>query len=216
MTARNPHTRHCDTSDPHGGQQWRRQVEAVYGVNVWIIRACYSQFHTIIDKRSRDGITPPTHSHPTILTPLYSNDCVQTWRVLRQPVTAAVCLGHTRFLTAMYAGLFITDCILALLPSITSFPHPASLTAIDNIPPPPPLTFPLRGSEDSLRAEVGHKPRQSHHHPAVRPHRRSSIRATLPTVGVRVLLPSSPPRSELSLPLLVFLPPNTVPLFSKW
>lgn len=66
-------------------------------------------------------------------------------------------------------------------------------------PPPTPLTFPLRDSEGSLRAEVRHDHRQHHHHPAVWPHRRrvrssTTIRATLPTVGV-LLYPVLPPRS---------------------
>lgn len=69
-------------------------------------------------------------------------------------------------------------------------PHP---------PPPTPLTFSLRDSEGSLRAEVRHDHRQHHHHPAVWPHRRrvrssTTIRATLPTVGV-LLSPVLPPRS---------------------
>lgn len=82
----------------------------------------------------------------------------------------------------------------------------ASLTGFQHPPPPPPpptpLTFPLRDSEGSLRAEVRHDHRQHYHHPAVWPHRRrvrssNTIRATLPTVGV-LLSPVLPPRSVLS------------------
>lgn len=84
-------------------------------------------------------------------------------------------------------------------------------------PPPAPLTFPLRGSERSLRAEVRHDPRQRYHRPAVWPHRRrvrsstTTIRATPPTVGIVVLLsPVPPPRSVLSPS-----PPSAVLLIIK-
>lgn len=71
-------------------------------------------------------------------------------------------------------------------------------------PPPTPLTFPLRDSEGSLRAEVRHGHRQHHRHPAVWPHRRrvpsdNSIRATQqPRVGVVLSPPVLPPRSAPS------------------
>lgn len=101
-------------------------------------------------------------------------------------------------------------CIPLLLSSasLTGFqpaPPPSS-------PPPTPLTFPLRDSEGSLRAEVRHHHRQHHHHPAVWPHRRrvridATIRATLPTVGVLRCCPPATLAPSPSLGCFVPSPP---------
>lgn len=101
------------------------------------------------------------------------------------------------------------------------YPSPPFISITDRFstspppPPPPPhhprlLTFPLRDSERSLRAEVRHHHRQHHHHPAVWPHRRrvrvdATIRATLPTVGV---LRRCPPATLAPSPSLRFFLPS--------
>lgn len=216
-------------------------AEAIYRLNIsrWSTILSHTEYAALKCHRCEARDRPPP--------PIF---CMQIWYPSHHRTSPAAvfiksaatyCNNNSHYVSDIHAdntasvwrGLFITDYIPPLLPPLSSLLlSPASLTGFFFQPPPPlhppppppptPLTFPLRDSEGSLRAEVRHDPRHRYHRPAVWPHRRrvrsnnNTIRATPPTVGVGVLLSPVPPPRSVPSPgsRCLSLSPPTSPLFS--